>query len=181
MAIMKLLIGLGNPGEKYKNNRHNAGFLMIENIMKLWNVGDELKYNSKFEGGFVKKNDLIFFEPMTFMNDSGRGVRKVKDFFEVENDRIYLFHDDLDIALGEYKIVWGRGPKVHNGVNSVIENLGSTEFWRVRIGVDNRIIYGDDAEIAGADYVLSNFRSNEMVIIDEVGKLIGKELVSLCG
>jgi PTH1 family peptidyl-tRNA hydrolase len=181
MAELKLLVGLGNPGDGYKKNRHNVGFEAIEQIIDAWELQGTLKYEAKFEARILKIGRLVMMEPQTFMNESGRSVRKVKDYYDIPLDSVYVFHDDLDIVLGEHKIMWGKGPKVHNGINSVVENLGTTEFWRVRIGVDNREIHEEDAAISGADYVLGNFRSTEKEIVTAVIGKIAAELKNLNG
>lgn len=134
---MKLIIGLGNPGTKYLRNRHNAGHMLVDAI------GEGLKTN-------------------TFMNDSGKFVKKnaPKDL----ND-LYIAHDDLDIRLGQYKIQFGVGPKVHNGIKSIEDALNTKDFWRVRIGVDNR---DPDNRIPGEEYVLQDFTNEELEILKQV-------------
>jgi len=121
-----------------------------------------------------KKGELVVLKPTTFMNSSGRAVRKVKEYFKVDMEDVWLVHDDLDIVLGEYKIQQGKGPKIHNGVSSVEENLGGGDFWRVRVGVDSR---GGKRRESGEEYVLKNFGQEERKIIDEVVKKIGGELL----
>jgi len=152
---MKLIIGLGNPGERYKNTRHNAGFL----------VADELQKMKLPVGVIVRKSDV-------FMNNSGVFVKALYTKYHIQNTDLYIVHDDLDIPLGSYKIQLGIGPKVHNGVNSVETELGTKDFWRVRIGVDNR--QADD-RTQGEDYVLQNFTDEEKITINEVVVKICKE------
>lgn len=152
---MKLIVGLGNPGEKYTNTRHNVGKMFVE-VAKIL-VGD---------GVLVKQSD-------TFMNDSGKAVRKLVDFYKVNLGDLYVAHDDLDIPLGEYKIQKGTGPKVHNGVNDVEKVLGDKDFWRIRIGVDGR---NGDRSLSGEDYVLGSFEKNEREILDKVFDDLAREL-----
>ncbi len=154
---MKLVVGLGNIGEKYKNTRHNVGFMVIDELEKY-----------KEELGKV-----MLVKPTTFMNESGRAVSKVKNFYKIDLDDLYVVHDDLDLELGEYKIQKGVGPKVHNGVASVEEWLGSKEFWRVRVGVDNR---KGSRVVSGEDYVLGKFNKVEIEVLDKVLKEVTKEL-----
>jgi PTH1 family peptidyl-tRNA hydrolase len=151
---MILIVGLGNPGEKYKNNRHNAGFITLDKLRE--KIG-EVK-------GFY------FLKPDTFMNASGKAVSKIKNFYKIDSQDIYLIHDDLDIRLGEYKVQLGVGPKVHNGVDSVEQELGTKDFWRVRVGVDNR---ERENRIPGEDYVLKDFTKEEKeILIQTIEKVI---------
>ena len=157
---MKLIIGLGNPGEKYKNTRHNAGFLVADALQKI-------KLPS---GAIVRKSDV-------FMNDSGSFVKKlISKYPSIPVSSIYVVHDDLDIPLGSYKIQLGTGPKDHNGVNSVETELGTKDFWRVRIGIENR---EPDDGIQGEDYVLQDFTEEEKKILDGVIEKICKEISKL--
>jgi peptidyl-tRNA hydrolase, PTH1 family len=161
---MKLVAGLGNPGEKYKNTRHNVGFMFLDKL-----VGDQDWEESK---------KILLVKPMKFMNKSGEEVAKRKNFYKIDLDDVYVVHDDLDLKLGEFKIQKGVGPKVHNGVSSVENHLGSKEFWRVRVGIDNR---DGDRKISGEDYVLGRFRKQEMEILVEVlGKAIKEVKEVLC-
>lgn len=144
MLDMKLIIGLGNPGVKYKNNRHNVGETIIDALI-----------------GKVKNTKL--FKSDRFMNDSGTFVKKVIGNSKL-ND-LYIVHDDLDIRLGEYKIQFAKGPKDHNGLNDIYDKLGTNEFWHVRVGVDNREA---DNRIPGEEYVLQDFTEEEQNILRKV-------------
>jgi PTH1 family peptidyl-tRNA hydrolase len=110
------------------------------------------------------------------MNESGVFVKKLVDQYKLEPSNLYIAHDDLDIPLGAYKIQLGVGPKVHNGVNSVEEELGTKDFWRVRIGVDNR---KPDDRTSGEEYVLQDFTAEERKALDGVIQEICKKLVTL--
>lgn len=169
---MKLIVGLGNPGEKYKNTRHNAGFMAVDAL-----AGDNpWRLNKKFEAEVCicdasGRRPVVLVKPVTFMNESGRSVRKILDFYKLGIDDLWVIHDDLDIALGESKIQKGIGPKGHKGVLSVESHVGR-EFWRARIGVENRI----DKNILGEEYTLMDFGKNEKEIIDGVIKKIVTEI-----
>ena len=117
-------------------------------------------------------------KPQMFMNRSGEVVTKIANFYKVTIDDLVVIHDDLDIRLGEYKIQKGVGPKVHNGLTSVEERLGTADFWRLRIGVDNRI-QNSEFRIQGEDYVLADFLPEEKTIIDGVIEKAVKELESI--
>lgn len=151
---MYAIVGLGNVGDKYKFTRHNAGFMFVDML--------------------PKSSQYTLLKPDTMMNSSGVAVKKLINYYKMNLDDLYIAHDDLDLRLGEYKIQKGRGPKVHNGVNSVEERLGTEEFWRVRIGVDNR---DPENRIKGEDYVLQNFSNEEMQIIKETIKNACSELL----
>lgn len=152
---MKLIIGLGNPGEAYKSTRHNAGYLFVDEFSK-----------NKSSSFVVKKSD-------TFMNDSGTFVKKLVDKYKVTPDDLYIVYDDLDILLGNYKIQKGKSPKDHNGIKSVDESLGTKDYWHVRIGVDNR---PNDNRPMGEEYVLQNFTDEEREKINLVIKEVCKKL-----
>jgi peptidyl-tRNA hydrolase, PTH1 family len=171
---MKLIVGLGNPGLEYEKTRHNVGFEVVNRSGVLsW------KKSEKLEAEVAKIDDLILAKPMTFMNNSGRAVRKLVDFYKLDMSDLWVIHDDLDIPLGEYKIQMGVGPKIHNGVVSVEESLGTNDFWRVRIGVDNR---GGSREIRGEDYVLGKFKEDEKSVIERViGEVVTEILEAVKG
>lgn len=137
---MKLIIGLGNPGEKYKNNRHNVGHMFVD------------------QTGQGIKTDC-------FMNESGAFVSQKFNFYKIPIEDLYIVHDDLDISLGQYKIQKGTGPKVHNGINNIEEVLKSADFWRIRIGVDNR---DPNNRTPGDIYVLQDFTKEEKEILKKV-------------
>lgn len=153
---MKLIVGLGNPGEGYENNRHNSGYRLVQ---RLWETG---------------RSSLIPSHTTdTYMNDSGRAVKKLVDRYSLDLKDLYVAHDDLDLPLGTYKIQFGVGPKIHNGVSSVEEALGTKDFWRIRIGIDNR---EPDNRIPGEQYVLEDFTDEERIILDSVIKEVCKKL-----
>lgn len=154
LLVMKLLIGLGNPGERYKLNRHNAGKMLAQ----------------KARGAEIK--DLKVWESESFMNDSGKFVAKKFNLYKVSPDELYIAHDDLDLPLGQYKIQKGVGPKVHYGINSIEEVLGTKDFWRIRIGVDAR---DPQNRMPGEEYVLQNFTDEERVILNKVFDAILKD------
>ncbi len=106
------------------------------------------------------------------MNESGKFVAEKFNFFKISPDDLYIVHDDLDISLGQYKIQKGTGPKVHNGVNNIEEVLGTKDFWRIRIGVDNR---EPQNRILGEDYVLQNFNNDELISLNKVFDAIVKD------
>lgn len=158
---MKLVIGLGNPGDKYRFNRHNVGYQLVQ---KLWGSGRSSLITTR-------SSDV-------FMNDSGTAVKKLVDQYSLDVNDLYIVHDDLDIPLGSYKIQLGRGPKDHNGLNDIYDKLGTNEFWHVRIGVENRM-QNAEVRISGEEYVLQDFTKDEAVVIERAIEEVCKKLVTI--
>lgn len=179
---MFLITGLGNPGFEYEKTPHNAGFLFVDAFMeylraKGYEVSDweneERMFNSEIS--MVRSNgELIGMiqKPLTFMNRSGVAVKSIYSKFDIT--QFVLAHDDLDILLGKYKIQNDKAPKGHNGVKSVEDSLGTTDFVRVRIGIENR---QEDIDIPGEQYVLMRYSDKEIedlkfAIQDSIEELI---------
>lgn len=182
----RIIVGLGNPGEKYKNNRHNVGYVLIDYLKTLpAQAGQNSRLDSakraNLKGFILKKSDQ-------FMNDSGSFVKRLASKYpNIPVSDLYIAHDDLDIKLGEFKIQFGKGPKVHNGIESVEEELGTKDFWRIRIGIENR--HGEIAEsisrgpvrgakrsVTGKDYVLQDFSNEEQSILSKVLQKISDQI-----
>jgi PTH1 family peptidyl-tRNA hydrolase len=131
---MKVVVGLGNPGEKYAGTRHNVGFRVIDEILKTYVAGPQ--YNKKFESIIYSLDkNRILVKPQTFMNVSGKAVNRVVNFYKVKPGDLLIVHDDVDLAFGEIKHQFERGAAGHKGVESIVESLGSNKFNRVRVGV----------------------------------------------
>jgi PTH1 family peptidyl-tRNA hydrolase len=156
---MKLVIGLGNPEAKYKNTRHNAGYILIDSIKK------EESIKKKFK---VSKSD-------SSMNNSGDFVLKLTRRYSLDPNHLYIAHDDLDLKLGEFKIQFGKGPKDHNGLNDIYNKLGTKDFWHIRIGIDARTS-DKESRTRGIDYVLEDFTNEERDILDRTIQEICKKL-----
>jgi PTH1 family peptidyl-tRNA hydrolase len=152
---MKLIVGLGNPEEKYDFTRHNLGFWVI-NLL-----GDELKFKSdhNFKAEIVTKSirneDAILVKPQTYMNNSGEAVSKLKNYRKIDDADICVIHDDVDLAIGTVKISFGGSSAGHKGVQSIMNQLGTDQFWRVRIGA------GRSDKIPTEDWVLMKYTDNE--------------------
>lgn len=153
---MKLIVGLGNPGKEYAHHRHNVGFMFV----------DYMSENAQ--------SKHIFLKPQTFMNKSGGAVQKVMQFYKIPLENLYVVHDDLDIPLGKFKIQKGTGPKLHNGLTSIEEKLGTKNFWRIRIGVENR---PTENRPSGEVYVLNNFTPEEHHRITQIFPKMVKQLL----
>lgn len=180
---MKLLIGLGNPGKKYEKTRHNAGFITVNKIASaLQTTPYKLRsiFNAEISEGTVNDEKVILAKPQTFMNESGKAVKAIADYYKIDIKDIIIIHDDLDISLGEYRIAKGRSSAGHKGVQSIIDALGTKDFMRIRIGIkpldsspkkDESL---DSLRSLGTkqtpvqEFVLENFGKEEQKIINEV-------------
>ena len=172
---MKLLIGLGNPGDKYKNNRHNVGYIFLDFLSGTGNWEISKSANLLYKWFSIKDEKVELIKPQGYMNNSGFSVKKVLTKHQnIKLNDLYIVHDDLDIPLGKFKIDHATGPKLHNGIKSIEETLKTKDFWRIRIGVDNR---KKESWIDGENYVLSNFTSDEKKQLDKVFIFIHNEII----
>lgn len=134
MSKISLIVGLGNPGNEYTTTRHNVGWWFLDEFAKQNNIN--LKAETKFKGLYAKGgNDVHLIEPTTFMNRSGSSVVAITNFFKISPEQILVVHDDLDLPPGTIKLKIGGGHGGHNGLRSIISNIGSNEFLRIRIGI----------------------------------------------
>jgi len=177
---MKIFVGLGNPGKEYQFSRHNAGFLFIDALAKKLDL--DFKFEKKFNADLAsKRDDLFLLKPQTFMNRSGQSIRAFLDYLKIDlsspftgpNDLIVV-HDDLDLIFGSFKLQKAKGPKSHNGLQSVYEHLGNQDFWHLRIGIDSR---EGLRQIPPADYVLKNMSIKERKILDNLFEQLLQELL----
>lgn len=172
---MNLIIGLGNPGFRYKKTRHNAGFMAVDYIQK--NIGGFSKWkNNKKLLVEISENpepDIILAKPQTYMNKSGIAAKiLITNYPVVRNElvplpitNLFAIHDDFDIPVGKYKLEKDRGAAGHHGVQSIIDSLGTSEFWRLRIGIRPANISPQDK---AEDYVLKKFTREEKTIIEKI-------------
>lgn len=171
---MKLIVGLGNPGEKYDHTRHNVGYMVLDQLAS--EISGEWLMNKYTNSLVIDHQSFILAKPQTFMNNSGEAVSALLKFYELQHDNLVVIHDDLDIALGQYKIQMGKGPKVHNGVNSIENHLKTEQFTRVRIGVDNR---DPNNRIPGAIYVLEKMSMVDQMIIEPILPNITRDIMNI--
>ncbi len=164
---MKLLVGLGNPGERYQLSRHNAGFMFIDYLAEKLKLDEPLAEKEKFKSVVGRKRDWWLAKPTTYMNQSGEAVGNLVNFYKVKLDDLVVIHDDLDLLLGSWKLQQGVGPKIHNGLTSVETSLGKPAFWRLRLGVDNRTPQ-IKASTSGEEYVLAKFPTAEQQQLESV-------------
>lgn len=164
---MKIIFGLGNPGPSYENTRHNAGFLALDYLAHTFFSGtwqEKKKLLAHILESTYQGEKILLVKPAVFMNDSGRSVRKVMDFYKVEPQDIVVLHDDLDITPGLIKTTSSSRAAGHNGIADIIDHLGTQDFKRLRIGI------GRPTEVLGAcqpshDYVLGQFTADEKILL----------------
>lgn len=161
---MKIIVGLGNPGDKYQHTRHNVGFMAIEELAKKLNL--QFKYEKKFNAEVAKSEEWLLIKPLLYVNKSGEPVREVLNYYQLystELNNLYIIFDDLDMEVGNNKLQFAVGPKVHNGLGSLYQYLKTDQFWHARIGIDGR---SGDRSIPGEQYVLAPFSEAEKKEID---------------
>lgn len=161
-----ILIGLGNPGNKYAYTRHNVGFMFVDSYLSnrfgtdFANIPTvDNRSDASAEVLYYRQDQLMVIKPQTFMNRSGAAVKQIISYYNPDVANVFVAYDDLDIALGKFKFGTEKTPKSHNGVNSIKAQLPSLSFQSIRIGIDNR---GELAgKITGEDYVLGKFTEEE--------------------
>ena len=154
---MKLIVGLGNPGIGYKNTRHNIGFLTADILADRNHLSfKQTSYNAHVACGTAFNENILIAKPQTYMNLSGEAVSGITEHYNLTPKDIIVIHDDMDIEFGRIKIKTRGGSAGHRGIESIIYNLQSDEFLRIRVGIDKP---SDDAE--PVDYVLQNFKEEE--------------------
>ena len=164
------LIGLGNPGKKYSNSRHNIGFLLLENFSKKYNTNFLLKNKLKSFCSEFKINDSTYrlFLPNTFMNNSGEAVLAILDWYKINLDQIFVILDDKDLPLGKIRFRKKGSSGGHNGLNSIIEKLHTQNFSRIRIGIGSPPSTREANQFNTISHVLGNISSEEKSVLDKV-------------
>lgn len=158
-----LFVGLGNPGEKYKNNRHNVGFMALDCLSAFHKFGrSRTKFLGRTAMGSLEERKLISFKPQTFMNESGRAVREASNFYKIGPERIIVFHDELDLPFGQVRVKKGGGHAGHNGLKSIDENIG-IEYYRIRIGISHP---GEKDKVT--NHVLSDLSKEDAEILQKI-------------
>ena len=166
----KFIIGLGNPGKKYDNNRHNIGFLFLQEFAKNHSSSFVLKNKLKsnytefiFEGVLYR-----IFMPTTYMNNSGEAIRAIIDWFKIDKDKLIIVVDDIDIPLGKIRVRKKGSSGGHNGLKSIINYLNSKEFLRIRIGIGSPPLIEKDKKYNTISHVLGNFSQSEKLILNKI-------------
>lgn len=167
---MKIIIGLGNPGKEYANTRHNAGFLCVDFLQKEFGFEPfalDKKMSAEISGGMIGAEKVLLIKPNVFMNNSGTAVQTLLNFYKLSLPDIAVIHDDLDIAPGTYRTTISSRAAGHNGVQNIIDTLGTQDFFRIRLGI------GRPTDVIGAcmpshDFVLQKFTPEELAALTEL-------------
>ena len=163
---MFLLVGLGNFGNKYALTRHNYGFLVLDKIIQHYNLQhNNIKFKADFFIGNILTHKIIAIKPQTYMNLSGEAVLATANFYKIKPENVLVMHDDLDLLLGKIKYKNGGGSAGHNGLKS-IDQLFANNYFRIRLGI------GKPQQQDVSSFVLSNFSSQELLLVDELAKKI---------
>ncbi len=159
-----LIVGLGNPGRRYVHNRHNVGFQCLDRLAQVHALTFAKRQSKgKLAFGEIEGRQVVLLKPQAFMNESGRSVAPVCRFYKVPMERLLVIFDELDLPLGSVRLRARGGSGGHNGMRSVIAQLGGQDFARVRVGIDR-----PPGRMDPADYVLQDFGNDERSVIDEV-------------
>jgi PTH1 family peptidyl-tRNA hydrolase len=161
---MYLIVGLGNPGNRYRATRHNIGFMVLEKLAAKLEVDlSQKSFNALWGKGKIAHKNVILAMPQTYMNLSGNAVRQLHAFFKTDLSNLIVIHDDLDLSFGSVRLKTGGGNAGHKGLASIEENLGSSEFMRIRLGIGKP---SDKSRIES--YVLEPFGKEELSILPEI-------------
>ena len=171
---MFLIVGLGNPGKQYNNNRHNIGFKVVDAIKDIYNFPKFIKrFDSEFSKSEIDGNIIFLIKPTTFMNNSGIAVKEFKNFYNFDINKIYVIHDEIDLDQGRIKTKIGGGHNGHNGLKSIDQLVGK-DYNRVRVGVSRPSkIFENKTNENISSWVLSDFSSEEKIkwVDDTINKI----------
>jgi peptidyl-tRNA hydrolase, PTH1 family len=167
-----LIVGLGNPGLEYQNTRHNAGFMAVDLISNRLNFSfsNSTKFKCLISTGIYQNKKLVIIKPLTYMNLSGESVSLIKNYYNIESEDIFVFHDEIDLPISSVKMKIGGSHAGHNGLKSIDKHIGQN-YYRIRIGV-GRPENGQDV----ASYVLGKFSKEERNHIDKITELLSDKL-----
>lgn len=166
---LKAVFGLGNPGKRYKNTRHNVGFMVIDHYLtQKPEVKRARRVSTKANSMVYRSEDLILVKPLTFMNRSGIAMKEICQEFGLEMENCLVVYDDLDIDLGELKAKYEGGAGGHRGMQSIIETMGTNKIPRLKVGIGNKKLSGPDL----VDFVLDEFTPKEKKILHLIYKRV---------
>jgi peptidyl-tRNA hydrolase, PTH1 family len=172
---MKIIAGLGNPGKAHQNSRHNAGWIFLDNLI----TDPDWKENKKFKALICQKGDIMFVKPLTYMNKSGESLKKILDYYGLIPKKLKILskknqnlttaltviHDELDLDFGSFKLSKNSGSAGHRGINSIISQLKTKKFTRLRIGIKNEFL---KTKIPSEKFVMQNFSKEEYLRLKKI-------------
>jgi PTH1 family peptidyl-tRNA hydrolase len=177
---MKLIVGLGNPGNQYAHSRHNIGFMCVAHFAKARDWGFEKKEGlARTAHGRIDGEEIVLARPQTFMNASGEAVKKLTIKYRIKPEDLIVVHDEMDLRLGNIRIRRGGGSAGHNGVESIIRELGTADFVRVRVGVGHPRDSAAEEQAHVVGYVLGDFSGDEAEVIKKVIAEANQAIVTL--
>ena len=180
---MKLIVGLGNPGRGYANNRHNLGFICLNHFARMNHIGfDKKQGKARIGSGEVAGNKVVVARPQTYMNQSGQSVNRLIHKFNIDLNDLLIIHDDLDLPVGKIRIRQAGSSGGHKGIESIITELRSQDFLRIRVGIGRPNMVESSAKIAETDivdYVLGDFTSGERQVIVRVISKVSEAILCL--
>ena len=192
---MKLIVGLGNPGQNYKQTRHNVGFFAVDKLVQMAEIapaGENInfvfdkKFNAEIATVSIKGEKIIIIKPHTFMNLSGESISKIIQFYKADTSDLVVIHDDIDVPLGEARVRLEGSSAGHKGIQNIIEQVSTDSFARIRIGI--KFIGGGDQKVENIggpidtkDFVLAKFEDRETKIIDNIVDIVNEFLVKCLG
>ena len=172
---MYLIVGLGNPEEDYKNTRHNMGFDVLNELANKNGIKiSKSKFNALYGIGEIKEKKVILVKPQTYMNLSGESIIKFKKFYKISNKSIIVVYDDMDLDVGVIRLKAKGGAGTHNGMKSVVENLNTEDFIRVRVGIGKPANKEDII-----DYVIKSIPQKEQIKLNESIKLASDSIMEI--
>jgi PTH1 family peptidyl-tRNA hydrolase len=176
---MILIVGLGNYKKEYQFNRHNFGFMAVDQIIEQYGlIAKGKKFKSDFFQGNIHDHQVAILKPQTFMNLSGEAVLEAVSFYKIKVENIIVIHDELDLELGKIKIKKSGGNAGHNGLKSISQLIGN-DYWRIRLGISRPIKTESQASVDVSGYVLSNFSQEQLPLVEIVIKNITRELLTI--
>jgi len=178
-----LIIGLGNPGRKYEKNRHNLGFMCLNHFARTHGIKfDKKQCRARTGSGVFAESKMVLARPQTYMNQSGQSVSRLVKKFDVSLDNLIVIHDDLDLPPGKIRIRQDGGSGGHKGIDSIVADLASQDFFRIRVGIGRPSFAEDSTETSEDDiisYVLKDFTAEEKQIIAQVIPTVSEAILCL--
>ena len=172
---MKIIVGLGNPTDKYAGTRHNVGFSVIYNISDTYGIAvDAKKHKALIGRGIIEGEKVILAMPQTFMNLSGESVRELMDYYKCDETDLIVIYDDISLDVGKLRIRKKGSAGGHNGIKNIIAHLGTQEFARIKVGVGEK-----PSRMDLADYVLGRFSADEQPVIREAAQLATQAVATI--